>query len=341
MKLDNHLLYIDITQVCDIGCSFCMYTDKHSRENMILTEVARENLSALINDKEVKRVSISGEGEPIYNLKVFKEILKLSSGGVAFEFITSGFVNHERLLKIYNEISDIIQSNGDSCNIRLSSDSYHVDKIPNRPHGFSIQHFIKFNSEFMSLSFRSIDIDKEFTRGFLKEQSQLFGFESKVVSEGKLEDTLIVDGFEFKVDYKNLVKPTFLLDKNYIDIYEYIDELEKRYFKPFTLGSMNKYPSSNGLDITIKPNGDVFLYGIECFKLGNIHDETISVSILKEKFNTENLIKKLYSIPFKLILDELCKDKNTKLLIEKVNNPYWIIKELNNDRRKIIEGVVG
>ena len=29
MKLTDHLLYIDITQICGIGCSFCMYSDKH------------------------------------------------------------------------------------------------------------------------------------------------------------------------------------------------------------------------------------------------------------------------------------------------------------------------
>jgi organic radical activating enzyme len=339
MKLDNHLLYIDITQVCDIGCSFCMYTDKHSRENMTLTQAARENLRNLINDEGVKRVSISGEGEPIYNLKVFKEILKLSGGGVAFEFITSGFVNHERLLKIYNEISEIILSNGDSCNIRLSSDSYHIDKIPNKPHGFSIQQFIKLNNEFMSLSFRSIDIDKEFTRAFLKEQSKKFGFDGEIVSSSKLEDTLLVEGFEFKIDYKNLVNPTFLVENNFIDIYEYIDELEKRYLKPFTLGSMNKHPSSNGLDITIKPNGDVFLYGIESLKLANIHNEVVTISTLKEKMVSDPLITKLYSIPFKNILNELCKDRNTKLLIEKVNNPYWVVKELGNNERQAIARV--
>lgn len=27
MDLQGHLLYIDLTQICGIGCAFCMYAD--------------------------------------------------------------------------------------------------------------------------------------------------------------------------------------------------------------------------------------------------------------------------------------------------------------------------
>ena len=46
MKLTDHLLYIDITQICGIGCSFCMYSDKHKGGvNLTLTEKSKKNLS--------------------------------------------------------------------------------------------------------------------------------------------------------------------------------------------------------------------------------------------------------------------------------------------------------
>ncbi len=68
MDLQGHLLYIDITQICGIGCAFCMYADKHKAGiSMELSTLARENLARLINAPEVKRISVSGEGEPLNN----------------------------------------------------------------------------------------------------------------------------------------------------------------------------------------------------------------------------------------------------------------------------------
>ena len=92
MQLENHLIYIDITQICGIGCEFCMYSDKHTtKDHLVLTDKAKKNISKLINDKETSKVAISGEGEPLNNIKAFKEILQLSKGGISFEFITSGY----------------------------------------------------------------------------------------------------------------------------------------------------------------------------------------------------------------------------------------------------------
>ena len=130
MDLKGHLLYIDITQICGIGCAFCMYADKHKTGmSMELSSLARENLAALINAPDVKRISISGEGEPLNNARVFHEILELSQGGKRFEFITSGFFPHEKMAEFYDTTNRIVLSRGDTCNIRLSSDSHHIDKV--------------------------------------------------------------------------------------------------------------------------------------------------------------------------------------------------------------------
>ena len=139
MKLHGHLLYIDITQLCGIGCSFCMYADKHKTgKSMELSVRARENLARLINEPAVKRISVSGEGEPLNNIGTFHEILALSRGGRHFEFITSGFLRHDKMVDFYEETNRIVLQNGDSCNIRLSSDSHHIEKIKWRAHGFSL-----------------------------------------------------------------------------------------------------------------------------------------------------------------------------------------------------------
>ena len=115
MHLQGHLLYIDITQICGIGCAFCMYADKHKAGiSMELSTLARENLARLINAPEVKRISISGEGEPLNNAKVFHEILGLSEGGKSFEFITSGFYPHDRMEEFYETTNQIVLDNGDT-----------------------------------------------------------------------------------------------------------------------------------------------------------------------------------------------------------------------------------
>ena len=55
----------------------------------------------------------------------------------------------------------------------------------------------------------------------------------------------------------------------------YIEAIESKVNKRFTFGSLNKEPQANGLDITVKPNGGVYLYGIENQRLGNIHFDRI------------------------------------------------------------------
>ena len=162
MHLQGHLLYIDITQICGIGCAFCMYADKHKAGiSMELSTLARENLARLINGPDVKRISISGEGEPLNNAKVFHEILGLSEGGKSFEFITSGFFPHDKLEEFYNSTNQIALANGDTCNIRLSTDSHHIEQIKWRPHGFSLHYLQREQPSGLSFSFRS---DRKSTR---------------------------------------------------------------------------------------------------------------------------------------------------------------------------------
>ena len=172
MDLHGHLLYIDITQICGIGCAFCMYADKHkSGMSMELSSLARENLAALINAAAVKRISISGEGEPLNNAKVFHEILGLSDGGKQFEFITSGFFPHDKMAAFYDTTQQLVAERGDHCNIRLSADSHHIEKVKWRAHGFSLDYQRRQGLDGLSFSFRSIDTDRDFTRGYLLEEN--------------------------------------------------------------------------------------------------------------------------------------------------------------------------
>jgi MoaA/NifB/PqqE/SkfB family radical SAM enzyme len=341
MKLEKHLIYIDITTVCGIGCDFCMYSNNHDNNTQLtLTKKAKKNLSRLINNKEVKRVSISGEGEPLNNIKILKEILSLSKGGVVFELITSGYIPHDKLIILYEDIYQIISKNGDSINIRLSTDSYHISKVKHKPHAISIKYFLERNFINTTISFRSIDTDRLFVKEYLTSELNALNITSEIEEKNALEDLIIVNNKEFKINYQNIVKPA-LLNKNYfMTLEEYIELKANQAQKYFTLGSLNKYPLPNGLDITIKPNGNLYFYGIEIDSIANIHSDYLDINLLKEIANNNKLIKKLYSTPFLDIIKILSENDEAEKLIRETNNPYWIIKEIFHYNKFLLDEII-
>ena len=72
--------------------------------------------------------------------------------------------------------------------------------------------------------------------------------------------------------------------------------LEIKTNKKFTLGSINV--ENNGMDVTIKPDGSIFFYGIENIKLGNINLDDIDWGDLEDHVKNNKLINNLYRIPF-------------------------------------------
>lgn len=329
MHLQGHLLYIDITQICGIGCAFCMYADKHKAGiSMELSTLARENLARLINTSEVKRVSISGEGEPLNNAKVFHEILELSDGGKCFEFITSGFFPHDKMEEFYEATNRIVLFNGDTCNIRLSADSHHIEKVKWRSHGFSLDFLRRRRPSGLSFSFRSIDTDRDFTRVYLKSELANWGLEAVIEPRSVLEDELVVGGECFSIDYKNLVHPAPGTTPGYLDMMSYIEAIESKVNKPFTFGSLNKPPQANGLDVTVKPSGEIYLYGIENQHLGNIHFDRVDWKLLVDHVRETPLARALYTQPLTKLLARLENTDLLRSIITKTNNPYWLVKEL-------------
>ncbi|WP_043531998.1 radical SAM protein [Litchfieldella xinjiangensis] len=330
MELQGHLLYIDITQICGVGCTFCMYADKHKTGvSMKLSTLARDNLAALINAPDVKRISISGEGEPLNNAKVFHEILGLSNGGKSFEFITSGFFPHDKMAEFYETTNQIVLDNNDICNIRLSADSHHIEQVKWRAHGFSLNYLKEFRPAGLSFSFRSIDTDREFTRNYLVSELARWGILAVIEPRSTLEDILIIGEESYGVDYKNLVHPAPSTPRGYLNLYDYIKATEYKVNKRFTFGSLNQAPLANGMDLTVKPNGDVYLYGIENQRLGNIHFDSVRWEHLASHVRETPLVRALYTQPLTELLDRLDNVELVQSIVAKANNPYWLVKELS------------
>lgn len=340
MELADHLIYIDTTQVCGIGCTFCMYADRHSgRQILRLGDRGRENLAELINGHGVKRVSISGEGEPLNNIPALKDIIGLARCAVRFEFITSGFLPKHKLIELYDDISHRLENTGSSCNIRLSSDSYHIEKIKHRPHAPSVEYLLEAAPKNLTFSFRSIDIHKDFTRDYLTQELRSIGLDPQIEAISYLRDRIVLPEFALDIDYKNLVDPACDTPSGYLDLDAYMGEIERSVGKHFTLGSLNRAPRANGMDITIKPNGDVHFYGAENFLLANIHEGVVSLDHLAEKLRSEPILRNLHTVPMRDILQQLSIDEGIDKLIRRTNNPYWVFKRLAKDHPHLLDQV--
>jgi hypothetical protein len=342
MELDGHLLYIDVTQNCGIGCDFCMYDALHdaSSSDLRLTPKGRENVSKLINNKSVKRVSISGEGEPLNNIATILEIIDLSEGGVPFELITSGFWRHDKLVELYRRLNAKAGKKNDTYNVRLSTDSYHTPRLKNMPQGRTMRFFVDEDPENLTLSFRSICCDREYTRQFLFEQAREFGLEAEAVEKTELDDVLNLERFSLGINYKNLVNPEQCSREDYTTLEEYVKAMERKSGKPFTLGSINPSPEPNGLDITIKPNGSVLLYGLEVRSVGNVHKDDISIEDLRRIVEEDPLFRVFYSVPLLDLIAIISEDADAKEIIKRANNPYWVVKFLHEQNKLDVRKLV-
>ncbi len=144
-----------------------------------------------------------------------------------------------------------------------------------------------------------------------------------------LEDVLVVGDQLYSIDYKNLVHPAPNTPPGYLDLEGYIKAIESKVSKRFTFGSLNQPPLANGMDLTVKPNGDVYLYGIENQRLSNIHFDHIDWQRLATHVRETPLIRTLYTQP---LTELIARSENADLLrsvVAKVNNPYWLVKELS------------
>ena len=90
--------------------------------------------------------------------------------------------------KIFDEINRLVSANGDTCNIRLSSDSHHIEKVKWRAHGFSLDYVQRKKPSSLSFSFRSIDIDRAFTREYLVSELASWGINASIKPDSVLED---------------------------------------------------------------------------------------------------------------------------------------------------------
>jgi organic radical activating enzyme len=319
MIANKHLLYVDITTKCGLGCNFCMYNSfSNNGADLCLSDLGYSQLEKLINHPDVQHIIISGEGEPFKALKVMLNILKLSRGGNYFQIITNGYWidDNEMIEKFIKEIS----LTKDKISIRFSLDSFHQDILGNELYKKIVNMAIIYSSKNISFAFRSLLEEQDDIRKLITE---IIGIVPEPTSA--LDDNICINGTEINITYKNIVFPKESPSK--ISMYKYIDLLSIKYMKSFTFGNLATDDIRPGLDITVKPSGDVYFYGADDITYCNLNNETVDIESLILILKNTPLLNVLYSIPFREVLQKIsCQEINN--MIEIVNNPYWLIKSL-------------
>jgi hypothetical protein len=345
MYLGDHLLYIDVTNVCPYHCAFCMYSEVHSPSStsLRLDPEARSNLGLLVNLPRIYRVSISGEGEPLINAPTILEILSLSEGGRRFELITSGFMD-KALARLVAKASNILSEKGDALNIRISLDSYHAAESDSKQLGRLLDFLLELacSSAPITVSFRSVECDRPAVRLLLTELLEDRKGTPDFIEVSPLEDAVILPSAPaLQITYKNMVYPGRVGRSDAMALADYVGLMESLYDKPFTFGHLSTPNYEKGLDITVKPNGDVLFYGIETMAHANIFQNSVDEPFLCDLVENDPYVSVFYRMPLSQILTEIqALNPEAATLIADVNNPYWIVKELYTQYRTELDAII-
>ena len=79
------------------------------------------------------------------------------------------------------------------------------------------------------------------------------------------------------------------------------------------------------MDVTIKPDGSIFFYGIENIKLGNLNLDDINWGDLEDHVKNNKLINNLYRIPFMDLMEPMENNLILNEIVRRNNNPYLYI----------------
>ncbi len=340
-NLKDHLLYFDITNICYLDCEFCMYQKERIKKPAVLelNFVAKNNIARLINSPDTDHIIISGEGDPFCNQKTLRSILNQSQGKRKFQIISNGAWKGG-ISRHLNMLGKMAQSQDDLYSIRLSLDSYHVPKVGSKVYQAFFKFFLENPIPNLSLAFRGIVSDKTYTREFIKRTLESLGINYDLKESSLLDDELEVNNTVFHINYKNFVHPHTVGRTDALPMNDYVKALEEKYYKCFTLGNLKTSGTHKGLDLTIKPDGNVFFYGAEIGSFGNIFRDQLTLNNFVEHVRVHPLINVLYTVPFSEILSNLRKIAGMSEKIDRINNPYWVIKELYSEHKNIMTKII-
>jgi len=303
-----------------------MTKDLHGNSDLVLNENSRRSLSNL--SQISKKVCISGEGDPLMAHNVVTDIIKSGPDFTHYELITSSFWKESKTTEYLKQISTICDKKHCKLTYRLSIDKFHSEELKSNPFKSLLNIFSRHKLENISMDLRSITGQEEFVFKAIKLAFDESKFKFSIIQDDDLCYKVLYNSKSINLAFKPTVSPSKFNYKEEWNLERYISYLEKKRGNKFHLGLLNDDLESPHFDITINPNGDLVLYGLEPYILGNITKEVLDYGILKsrmkENFDLYNLIKQNFSDR----IVELQKKPRSRELLLQTNNPFWIIRNL-------------
>lgn len=337
----DHLLYVDITTRCDVGCEFCMYRPEHNsfQADLVLNAHAMQCLREFFNDAAVDNIIISGEGEPFKNEDVMYDLLGLSGGGRVFQILTSGAWDNK--LQRLERLERLAHKCGDQYVLRLSIDRHHLARIPRSHYQEILELCTAGRFGHLSLAVRSLVEDRDLVRSLIHEMLDSLDVRHRIHSPTLLDDDVLLSDGRIPVTYKSTVYPGRADVLDPFPLVEYVHALERKHGRAFTLGNLRARGDQTGLDIAIKPDGRVFFYGAEFRPFGNVLYDSIDFDMLAQSVDEHPWLRTLYTRPFLTLLEEFTREAEAARLIHAVNNPYWIVRSLYPQWSTLLDDVLG
>jgi hypothetical protein len=316
-----------------------MYRKHRKGINLSITNEVKSRLMKFINDS--KKVGISGEGEPLNHLDGIFDLLSLGNMGKRFDLITSADVSPEILNRLIDKATIITARTDSILRIRVSIDRFHRSNTQEKNIMLLLKRLLRINAinHNLELSFRSITTDVDFTKEYLNSIARGIGIHPEWIYRDELGYLMRIDLNNIEVDFQSIINPEESKIKDIFTIEEYIFLLEKRFKRPFTLGNMET-EDKPALDVTIRPNGDIVFYGLECEKVGNIYQDNISYNDIRRFIENDLFYRVFIGRPFRDIISALRTNKKISEMIDKINNPYWNVREIYSIWPKEIKEIV-
>ena len=341
----NNSVCILPTEKCGLNCPFCSYSARRNstaslRELSIINDTIRTSLADLVMNSSV--IIFSGGGEPLLNLKFIEDTMLLVSNK-QFVITTGLGIESNKLVDTIDHIDRICSKNSSSCSIRISVDRYHLTQYDYRQRLSLLLHqSISSRWKCCSIdSIRTIFIDRGFTNNLVsdiaKMQSWNITFDSDEIDNSKI----IVNDKILKIEYKPLIHPERHGIKDIFSMEEYLNILDNssnRFFVPRKDVLLDKVTDNNeincnqmeGLSLTVDVSGNVYIYGVELSKLGNISDEILSFDQIVQRLFDTTWYDYFEANSIKDIMQAFLSDLKLGKLVRSINYPYEVIRELND-----------
>ncbi len=275
-------LTIELTNLCNVNCSHCKYSisnSKNSKNAKSLGFKAINHCLDFVKRKNIEELFLTGGGEPTLNMDMVNFIVN-NSTCKSIVLATSGHwsVAKDEFDLFFKTIVDSVKKAKYLSRfvLRLSVDDFHSKKIPLLNICAAIKRFVKYKNKNQNFPIK-IEIRSLLSNDrSVSDLSKLLN--GRLVKLSNFQEKLILNGGEvILVTRKTLVLDTHIRVANtkYMDFSGGVDVAKEAY------GSLWPCVYGGGMNLGIRPDGEVYLYGANTKSFGNVNTSPIE-PILKE-----------------------------------------------------------